>query len=155
MLLLWVPLREKPGIGTLSNAVVVGLTADVTLAVLTTPDALAARAALMVGGVVLVGVATAMYIGSQLGRGPRDGLMTGLVRRTGWSIRLVRTGIEVSVVVLGLLLGGVAGLGTILFALAIGPLTQLMLPTFVVELDNEVDSGVGANGQRRVSAGSR
>jgi uncharacterized membrane protein YczE len=148
VLLLWVPLGEKPGVGTFSNAVVLGLTADATLAVLTTPDSLAARAALMVGGVVLNGVATAMYIGSQLGRGPRDGLMTGLVRRSGWSIRLVRTSIEVSVVCLGLLLGGVAGLGTILYALAIGPLTQLMLPAFVVDLEPRV-------GDARVSAESR
>jgi uncharacterized membrane protein YczE len=155
VLLLWVPLREKPGIGTFSNAVVLGLTADATLAVLTTPDGLAARTALMVGGVLLNGVATAMYIGSQLGRGPRDGLMTGLVRRTGWSIRLVRTSIEVSVVCLGLLLGGVAGLGTIVYALAIGPLTQLLLPTFVVDLDPTVDTGVDVGIDGGVTAGSR
>jgi uncharacterized membrane protein YczE len=134
VLVLWIPLREMPGLGTISNAVVVGLSADVTLAVLDRPDALAARLALMIGGVVLCGLASALYIGAQLGRGPRDGLMTGLARRTGLSLRLVRTGLEVGVVVIGLLLGGVLGVGTVVYALAIGPLTQLMLPWFTVDL---------------------
>jgi uncharacterized membrane protein YczE len=134
VLLLWVPLRETPGIGTISNAFVVGFSADGTLWLLDRPDALAARLGLTVGGVVLCALATAMYIGAQLGRGPRDGLMTGLVRRTGLSIRLVRTGLEVTVVLVGLALGGVLGLGTVLFALAIGPLTQVMLPAWIVEL---------------------
>ncbi|RYP89102.1 hypothetical protein EKO23_00235 [Nocardioides guangzhouensis] len=135
VLLLWIPLREKPGIGTISNALVVGFSADATLAVLTTPDSLWLRSTLLVLGVVGNGLATALYIGSQFGRGPRDGLMTGLARRTGWSLRLVRTGLEVTVVLLGLLLGGVLGLGTVLYALAIGPLTQAMLPAFTVDLD--------------------
>ena len=134
VLVLWIPLRETPGLGTISNAFVVGLSADGTLWLLDRPDALAARAGLMVGGVVLCGLATAMYIGAQLGRGPRDGLMTGLARRTGLSIRLVRTALEVTVVLVGLALGGVLGLGTVLYALAIGPLTQLMLPAWIVEL---------------------
>ena len=135
VLLLWVPLREMPGLGTISNAVVVGISADATLAVVDRPDALAARVALMVGGIVLCGLASALYIGAQLGRGPRDGLMTGLARRTGLSLRLVRTGLEVAVVLIGLLLGGVLGLGTVAYALAIGPLTQLILPWFTVELE--------------------
>ena len=135
VLLLWIPLREKPGLGTISNALIVGFSADATLALLDRPDHLAARVALMVGGIVLCGLATAMYIGAQLGRGPRDGLMTGLARRTGLSLRLVRTGLEVTVVVIGLLLGGTLGLGTVLYALAIGPLTQLMLPAWVVRLE--------------------
>jgi uncharacterized membrane protein YczE len=84
--------------------------------------------------VLLCGLASALYIGAQLGRGPRDGLMTGLARRTGWSLRTVRTGIEVSVVVVGLVLGGAIGIGTVAYALAIGPLTQLWLPAFTVEL---------------------
>lgn len=134
VLVLWVPLREVPGLGTISNAVVVGLSADATLAVLQRPDALPGRIGLMVGGVVLCGLASALYIGAQLGRGPRDGLMTGLSRRTGLSLRLVRTGLEVTVVVIGLLLGGVLGIGTVAYALAIGPLTQLMLPWFTVAL---------------------
>ena len=132
VLVLWIPLREVPGIGTIANALVVGMAADATLALLDQPDALALRIFLMVGGVLLCGLASAMYIGAQLGRGPRDGLMTGLSRRTGLSLRLVRTGIEVTVVLIGLTLGGVAGLGTVLYALAIGPLTQLMLPTWIV-----------------------
>ncbi|NPC43296.1 hypothetical protein HOO61_20245 [Nocardioides sp. zg-1230] len=134
VLVLWIPLREMPGLGTISNAVVVGLSADATLAVLDRPDAIAGRLGLMVGGVVLCGLASALYIGAQLGRGPRDGLMTGLARRTGLSLRLVRTGLEVAVVVIGLLLGGVLGVGTVVYALAIGPLTQLMLPWFTVDL---------------------
>ncbi len=134
VLLFWIPLRETPGIGTIANALLVGFSADATLALLDRPDAFAARLALMVGGVVLCGAATAFYIGAQLGRGPRDGLMTGLARRTGWSLRLVRTGIEVAVVVVGLALGGVLGVGTVLFALAIGPLAQAMLPWFLVDV---------------------
>lgn len=134
VLLLWIPLREKPGIGTVANALIVGLAADATLAVLAEPDSLALRVALMLGGVVLNGLATALYIGSQFGRGPRDGLMTGLARRTGWSLRLVRTGLEVTVVVIGLLLGGALGVGTVLYALAIGPLAQHMLPWCTVDV---------------------
>ena len=135
VLVLWIPLREKPGLGTISNALVVGFSADATLALLGHPDALWLRAAMMLGGIALCGLATAMYIGAQLGRGPRDGLMTGLARRTGLSLRLVRTGLEVTVVVLGLLLGGTLGLGTVLYALAIGPLTQLWLPSWTVPLE--------------------
>ena len=138
VLVLWIPLREVPGIGTISNALVVGMAADATLALLDRPDEVVFQALLMVGGVLLCGLASAMYIGAQLGRGPRDGLMTGLSRRTGLSLRLVRTGIEVTVVLIGLLLGGVAGLGTVLYALAIGPLTQLMLPTWIVEVPRPV-----------------
>ncbi len=134
VLLLWIPLREKPGIGTIANAVMVGLAADAALAVLAEPEALWLRVVLLVAGVVLNALATALYIGSQFGRGPRDGLMTGLARRTGLSLRLVRTGLEVAVVVIGLLLGGVLGLGTVLYALAIGPLSQLMLPWCTVEV---------------------
>ena len=108
--------------------------------------------ALTVGGVVLCGLASALYIGAQFGRGPRDGLMTGLSRRTGLSLRLVRTGLEVSVVVIGLALGGVAGLGTVLYALAIGPLTQLMLPWCTVPLARAArDRRDETTGQRRVA----
>ncbi len=134
VLLLWIPLREKPGLGTVSNALVVGLAADATLALLDAPAALLVRIPLMVGGIVLCGFATALYLGAQLGRGPRDGLMTGLARRTGLSIRLVRTGIEVTVVLVGLLLGGTLGLGTIAYALTIGPIAQWMMPWFLVDL---------------------
>lgn len=134
VLVLWVPLREKPGIGTVANALVVGFAADGTLALVDRPDPVVLRVGLMVGGVLLCGFATALYIGAQLGRGPRDGLMTGLHRRTGLSIRLVRTGLEVGVVLVGLVLGGALGIGTVLFALAIGPIAQALMPRFVVEV---------------------
>ena len=137
VLLLWIPLRERPGLGTISNATVIGLSADGTLAVLDHPHAPAAEIALMLGGILLCGFATALYIGAQLGRGPRDGLMTGLARRTGLSIRLVRTGLEVSVVLIGLALGGVLGIGTVLFALTIGPIAQALMPLFVIDLTPE------------------
>jgi uncharacterized membrane protein YczE len=135
VMVLWIPLREVPGIGTVSNAIVIGVTADLFLHFLGRPDELWLRGLLTVGGVTVCGLATAMYIGAQFGRGPRDGLMTGFARRTGLSLRLVRTLLEVTVVVIGLLLGGTAGLGTVLYALAIGPLTQLMLPWWIVELN--------------------
>lgn len=134
VLVLWVPLREMPGIGTIANALVVGLSADATLWLLGSPGPLAARIALMAGSIVLCAIATACYIGAQLGRGPRDGLMTGLTRRTGLSIRLVRTGLEIAVVLVGLALGGGLGVGTVAFALLIGPITQVLLPRFVVAL---------------------
>jgi uncharacterized membrane protein YczE len=132
VLLLWIPLRQRPGIGTVANVVVIAAIVDVALAVLPTPDALVARIALLVGGIVLNGVATAAYVGARLGPGPRDGLMTGLSARTGWSVRLVRTCIEVAVLAFGWLLGGTVGVGTVLYALAIGPLTQAFLPLFAV-----------------------
>ncbi len=134
VLLAWIPLRQMPGLGTIANVVVIGLATDLTLAVLVQPEALWLRIVLMVGGVVLNGLAGALYIGAQLGPGPRDGLMTGLARRTGLSIRLVRTGLELAVLGIGFLLGGVVGVGTVLYALAIGPLVQLMLPWVVVVL---------------------
>jgi uncharacterized membrane protein YczE len=137
VLLAWVPLREVPGLGTVANALVVGVATDGTLALLDAPQAMVLRVGLMVGGVLLCGVATALYIGAQLGRGPRDGLMTGLARRTGRSLRAVRTGLEVGVVLVGLLLGGALGIGTVVYALAIGPLAQLLLPFFTVALPAE------------------
>jgi uncharacterized membrane protein YczE len=132
VLLLWIPLRQRPGIGTVANVVVIAVAVDAVLAVLPAATGWPARAALLVGGVVLNGVATAAYVGARLGPGPRDGLMTGLAARTGRSIRLVRTGLEVVVLATGWLLGGTVGLGTVLYALAIGPLTQLFLPWFAV-----------------------
>lgn len=138
VLLLWIPLRERPGFGTVSNVVVIGLAVDATLAVVPSLDAMplldsvAGRVLLAVAGVVLNAVATAAYIGVRLGPGPRDGLMTGLVRRTGRSVRLVRSGIEAVVVLVGWLLGGTLGLATVLYALSIGPLTQVFLPRLTV-----------------------
>jgi uncharacterized membrane protein YczE len=132
VMLAWIPLREMPGIGTISNALVIGLSTDAFLAVMATPHEVGVRVTFLVAGVVLQGLATAAYIGAQLGRGPRDGLMTGLARRTGRSLRFVRTLMELTVVAIGLLLGGVAGVGTILYAVSIGPLSQALLPPLLV-----------------------
>ncbi len=132
VLLLWLPLRQRPGIGTVANVVVIAVSVDAALAVIPAPSALPARAALLAAGIVLNGVASAAYIGARLGPGPRDGLMTGLAARTGWSIRLVRTGIELTVLAVGWLLGGTVGIGTVAYALAIGPLTQAFLPWLTV-----------------------
>jgi uncharacterized membrane protein YczE len=129
-LLAWIPLKQMPGLGTVSNVVVIGLVMDRVLAVLPDAHPMPLRIAELAGGIVLNGLATGAYIGAGLGPGPRDGLMTGLARRTGRSIRLVRTGIEVVVVAAGWLLGGVFGVGTLLYAVAIGPLAQLFLPLF-------------------------
>ena len=134
VLLAWIPLRERPGLGTVSNVVVIGLALDVALAVLPEPSSLPLRVALVPAGVLLNAIATAAYIGVHLGPGPRDGLMTGLVRRTGRSVRLVRTSIEVTVVALGWLLGGTLGVATVLYALAIGPLVHALLPRLAVRL---------------------
>lgn len=128
VLLAWIPLRERPGLGTLSNVVVIGLAVDGALAVLPAPAGLAGRVVFGLLGIALNAVATAAYIGVQLGPGPRDGLMTGLVRRTGGSVRLVRTAIEVTVVATGWLLGGTLGVVTLLYAVAIGPLVHVLLP---------------------------
>jgi uncharacterized membrane protein YczE len=143
VLLLWIPLRQWPGLGTVSNVVLIGVSMNANLDWLPHVHALAWRIADMVGGVLLCGVATGMYIGANFGPGPRDGLMTGLVRRTGRSVRLVRTAIEVTVLAAGWLLGGTVGVGTVLFAASIGPLAQLFLPIFdrnrsaKVGVDNE------------------
>jgi uncharacterized membrane protein YczE len=127
VLALWLPLRQRPGLGTLSNVVVIGLVINLTLATVPAPHDLALRTAAMVGGVVLNGVATGAYIGAGLGPGPRDGLMTGLAAR-GHSIRVVRTGIEVTVLAAGWLLGGTVGVGTVAYALGIGPLAHFFIP---------------------------
>jgi hypothetical protein len=132
VLLAWIPLRQRPGFGTISNVIVIGLAVDAALAVLPAPDAPALRVAFMLAGVGLNGVATAAYIGARLGPGPRDGLMTGLVRRTGRSVRLVRTSIEVTVLAAGWLLGGTVGVGTVVYALGIGPLVHVLLPVLTV-----------------------
>lgn len=128
VLLLWIPLREEPGVGTVCNVVVIGFSVDAALRVLPPVGSLPVRALLAGAGVVLNAVATAAYIGVRLGPGPRDGLMTGLVHRTGGSLRLVRTAIEITVVAAGWALGGTLGIATLVYALAIGPLVQLFLP---------------------------
>jgi uncharacterized membrane protein YczE len=133
VLLLWWPLRQRPGLGTVSNVVFVGLAMNWSLALIPYDSSLWVRIPEMCGGVLLLGIATGMYIGAAFGPGPRDGLMTGLARRTGRSIRLVRTGLEVTVLAGGWLLGGNVGVGTVLFAFAIGPLAQVFLPIFDVQ----------------------
>ncbi len=128
VLLLWIPLRQRPGIGTVANVVMIGTAMDLTLRILPPVEGLAFQVAALIASIVVNGFAGALYIGAGLGPGPRDGLMTGLARRTGWSLRLVRTGIEVSVLALGWALGGTVGVGTLLYAFGIGPLVQLFLP---------------------------
>lgn len=133
VLLLWIPLRQRPGFGTLNNALIVGLVIDVMLAAVPPVHGLAARLLVMISGVVLNGIATGAYIGAGLGPGPRDGLMTGLAAR-GHSIRVVRTGIELTVLVSGWLLGGTVGLGTVVYALGIGPIAHLSIPLLRIPL---------------------
>jgi uncharacterized membrane protein YczE len=133
ILLLWIPLRQRAGFGTIANLVVIGFVVDGALAVLVPVESLVMRITYLISGIVLNGVATGLYIGTRFGPGPRDGLMTGIVGRfPRLSIRLVRTGIELSVLGLGFLLGGTVGLGTIGYALAIGPLAHLFIPLFTV-----------------------
>ena len=127
VLLGWVPLRQRPGVGTACNVVIIGVTINATLAVLSAPHGLPARAVVLVAGVLLNAVATGAYIGAGLGPGPRDGLSTGIASR-GVSLRLVRTTVEVTVLVVGWLLGGTVGVGTVIYALTIGPLTHLTIP---------------------------
>ncbi|MGW1468008.1 membrane protein YczE [Streptomyces sp. NPDC002308] len=130
VLLLWIPLRQRPGLGTVSNVFVLGLTMDATLAIVPEAHGWVVRTAVMVVAVVLNGMATGLYITARFGPGPRDGLMTGLHRVTGRSVRLVRTVIEVAVVAAGFALGGSLGIGTVVYALAIGPLAQFFLRLF-------------------------
>ncbi|MDF0531920.1 hypothetical protein P0W64_09160 [Tsukamurella sp. 8F] len=132
VLLAWIPLRIRPGFGTVANVVLLGLFLDLVLGWLPKHPGVVLAIPMMLGGIVLNAVATVLYIGAGFGAGPRDGLMTGLVARTGWSIRVVRTALEVTVVVAGILLGGTFGIGTLLFALGVGPLIQFVHRTGLV-----------------------
>lgn len=127
VLLAWIPLRNRPGIGTIANVIVIAVTVDLGLALMETPTSMPVRIAMMVGAVVLNAFSTVLYVGAGLGPGPRDGLMTGLVVRTGRSVRLVRTSIEATVLAIGWLLGGTVGIGTVLYAFGIGPLVQFFV----------------------------
>jgi uncharacterized membrane protein YczE len=135
VLLLWIPLRQLPGLGTVANVFVIGLATDAALLLMTTPVSMWQRMVLLASGIILNGLAGAMYIGSQLGPGPRDGLMTGVVRRTGLSVGLVRTTLEVTVLLVGWLMGGVVGIGTVAYALAIGPIVHMLLPRLTIRLE--------------------
>ena len=132
VLLAWVPLRQMPGIGTVSNVFVIGIAVDITLSLLGDVHGLGYQVALLTTGVVLNAVAGAAYIGAGLGPGPRDGLMTGLVRKTGGPVGVIRTSIELSVLAVGFALGGTVGVGTVVYAVSIGPLLQLLLPAFTI-----------------------
>jgi uncharacterized membrane protein YczE len=132
VLLAWIPLRQRPGLGTVSNVIVIGLAVDVSLAVIPSPQMLPLQVAMLLVGVGLNGVATAAYIGARFGPGPRDGLMSGLVARTGRSVRLIRTCLELSVLATGWVLGGTVGVGTLVYALGIGPLVHVLLPLLTV-----------------------
>nr|WP_203687402.1 hypothetical protein [Streptomyces sp. SID14515] len=154
VLLLWIPLRQRPGLGTVSNVFVVGLAMDGTLAVVGDLEGLGLRIPVMVLGIVLNGVATGLYIAARFGPGPRDGLMTGLNHITGRSIRLVRTALEVAVVATGFVLGGSVGAGTVLYALAIGPLAQLFLRMFALPAPAEAAPASGGPSTTTPPAGS-
>ncbi len=144
LMLLWIPLRVRPGIGTVLNAVQIGLVVDLMLPLLPDPEQIVLRVGYLASGIVLMGAATALYIGSGLGPGPRDGLMTGLAAR-GWRIRTARTVIEIAVMVTGFALGGTVGVGTAVFALTIGPLVQWFLPRLsldaVIRADDAASGG--------------
>jgi uncharacterized membrane protein YczE len=126
----WWPLRERPGVGTVLNILLIGTATNIGMSLIPAPDPVPARLAMMLAGVAVIAVGSGLYLASDLGPGPRDGLMTGLHLRYGWSIRRARTGIELSVLLVGWLMGGTVGLGTVVFALGIGPLVQLALRIF-------------------------
>lgn len=134
VMLLWIPFREKPGIGTVTNLLLIGAFMNVALAVVRSANGLFLRSVWLIAGLLLAGIGSVLYLSSQLGAGPRDGLMLGLSRKTGWSLHLTRSALEVSVLIAGWLLGGTVGVGTVLFALAIGPIIHLMSSVSGVEL---------------------
>jgi uncharacterized membrane protein YczE len=147
VLLLWIPLRQRPGFGTLNNVIIVGLVIDAVLAAVPPIHGLAARVVVMCCGVVLNGIATGAYIGAGLGPGPRDGLMVGLAAR-GHSIRVVRTSIELTVLLTGWLLGGTVGIGTVVYALGIGPIAHISIPRLAIQ----PSGGIGGVSNQTLSA---
>jgi len=132
VLLLWIPIKQKPGIGTVLNVLLIGPSAELGLALIPAPEGILLQVAYFAGGLALLAIATGLYIGARFGPGPRDGLMTGIHRRFGWKIWIVRTAIEVTVLTVGWILGGNVGLGTLAFALLIGPMVNVTLPLLLV-----------------------
>ena len=128
VLLLWIPLRQKPGVGTIANILLVGTSIQVVLWIVPPVSGLALQIAVLLAGILLVAIASGLYIGARFGPGPRDGLMTGMNARLGWPIWVCRGVVEVTVLVIGWMLGGTVGIGTILFAALIGPLVHIALP---------------------------
>ena len=141
LLLLWIPLRQRPGVGTILNAIEIGLIVNLTKPLIGEPDQLIIRALMVIAGVLVIGLGSALYIGAGLGSGPRDGLMLGLskyaIRGHQISIRVARTFVELTVMVAGLFLGGSIGIGTLIFMFGIGPLVQLILPRFEMRLASD------------------
>jgi uncharacterized membrane protein YczE len=134
VVLLWIPIRQKPGVGTVANVLLIGPFAQLGLALVPQQHEPILQGLVFAAGLLLVGIATGLYVGARLGPGPRDGLMTGVHARTGWPIWAVRTGIEIAVLVVGFLLGGQVGIGTLAFALLIGPIVNVTLPLLRVSL---------------------
>jgi uncharacterized membrane protein YczE len=152
VLLLWIPLRQRPGIGTVLNVLAIGPVMDLTLLVVVTPEVLWARILLFAAGLTLLAIATGLYIGARFGPGPRDGLMTGAHVRFGWAIWKVRTGVEVTVLAIGWLLGGTVGFGTVAFALLIGPMVGVALPRLRVP-EATIAPGAAPAPERPATAG--
>lgn len=130
IMLMWLPLGQRPGWGTLANIIMIGLVTDIVLLVLPPSDNLVARASLLIAGILLIGFGSGLYLGANMGAGPRDGLMVGFTRKTGWNVRTVRTILELAVLAVGWLLGGTVGIGTLAFAFGIGPVVQIALKLF-------------------------
>lgn len=139
VLLLWLPLRERYGLGTLLNALIIGVVIDLAAAVIPEPSSVWLDVILVTGGILMIGLASGMYIGANLGPGPRDGLMTAVARR-GLSIRATRWGLEIVVLVIGILMGGTFGVGTVAYAVLIGPIVQFFLPRWSIDTGRPEDA---------------
>lgn len=139
VLLLWLPLHERYGLGTILNAIIIGVVIDVAALVVPEPGAVWVEVVMLTAGILLIGLASGMYIGANLGPGPRDGLMTAIARR-GLSIRMTRWALEITVLIAGILMGGTFGVGTVAFALLIGPLVQLFLPRWSIDTGRPEDA---------------
>lgn len=143
VLLLWIPIREKPGVGTVTNLLLIGAFMNLALAVVRSVSGILLQSVWLIVGLLLAALGSVLYLGSQLGAGPRDGLMLGLSRKTGWSVRLTRTALEVGVLIAGWLLGGAVGVGTVVIALTIGPVIQFMSRVIGEELSRTNRPAIG------------